>query len=229
MRGCSDVASPAKAYLEPETGGRIECLFNPSELKLSKSNKWDPPESTGQNAQALRFSKGQSGKLSMTLTLDTTASGEPVTTHTTRLLRLMQVDTALPGSDEARNKGRPPWVRFHWGDFHSFKAVLDKLDLTFTYFASNGDPLRAKAAVTLTQYEDDEAWPPQNPTSGTPLPHRLHQVQPGETIDRIAARHLGDSTIWRRLAEANDIDDPLALAPGQTLIIPHPTGVRRGD
>jgi LysM repeat protein len=222
------MSSPAKAYLEPETGGRIECLFNPSELKLSKANKWEPPDATGKNAQSLRFSQGQSGKLSMTLTLDTTATGEPVTRHTGKLLKLMQVDPGLPGSDEARNKGRPPWVRFHWGDFHSFKAVVEKLDLTFTYFASNGDPLRAKASVTLTQYEDDETWPPQNPTSGTPLPHRIHQVQPGETIDRIAAQHLGDPTQWRGLAEANRLDDPLALAPGQALVIPHARAVRRG-
>lgn len=227
------MSNPAKAYLEiepqAEVDGPIECLFNPSELKLSKMNKWEPPESTGQNAQALRFTKGQSGKLSMTLTLDTTDSGEPVTTHTNRLLHLMQVDKGLPGTDDARNKGRPPWVRFHWGGFRSFKAVLEKLDLSFTYFASNGDPLRAKANVTLTQYEDDEAWPPQNPTSGTPLPHRLHQVRPGETIDRIVAEHLDDATAWRIVAEANDIDDPVALTPGQMLIIPYPRGVRRGQ
>lgn len=222
------MAGTAKAYLEPETGGRIDCLFNPSELKLTKSNKWEPQESTGQSAQPLRFSKGESGKLTMSLTFDTTASGQPVTTHTNALLGLMQVDSGLPGSDEARNKGRPPWVRFHWGDFHSFKAVVDKLALTFTYFASNGDPLRAKAAVTLTQYEDDEAWPPQNPTSGTPLPHRLHQVQPGETVDRIAATHLGDPTQWRRVAEANGLTDPLRVEPGRTLVIPRTAVVRRG-
>ena len=76
------------------------------------------------------------------------------------------------------------------------------------------------AALTLTQYEEDMAFGPQNPTSGTPRPHRVHRVQPGETLDRISALHLGDSTKWRSIAEANGIEDPLDLRPGSLLAIP---------
>ncbi|CAN5915749.1 LysM peptidoglycan-binding domain-containing protein [soil metagenome] len=222
------MANPAKAELRSETGDSITCRFNPSEFKLSKSTKWEAPKAKGKNAQALRFQQGQSGMLSMTLTLDTTDNGEAVTTHTDKLLKLLHVDKDLAGADGARNKGRPPWVQFYWGSFTSFKAVLEKLDLTFTFFSSEGTPLRAKAAVTLKEFEPSDTWPPQNPTSGTPLPHRLHQVQPGETIDRIAATELGDPTRWRELAEANGIDDPLALPPGVTLVVPDAQGVARG-
>lgn len=222
------MANPTKAKLESETGTTIECLFNPSEFKLSKSTQWKAPEAKGKNAQSLRFQQGQSGTLSMTLVLDTTATGEAVTTHTNRLLQLMHVDRNLAGADSARNKARPPWVRFRWGDFTSFKAVLERLDLTYTYFSSTGVPLRAKASVTLKQFEDEDSWPPQNPTSGTPRPHRLHQTQPGETLDRISAVQLGDPTRWRELAEVNGLDDPLALTPGAVLIIPEAQGAPRG-
>jgi len=64
------------------------------------------------------------------------------------------------------------------------------------------------------------AFGPQNPTSGTPRPHRVHRVQPGETLDRIAAAHLGDATSWRVIAQANGIEDPLAVKPGTLLAIP---------
>ncbi|MBW3605389.1 MAG: LysM peptidoglycan-binding domain-containing protein [Actinobacteria bacterium] len=222
------MANPAKAKLESENGPPIECRFNPSEFKLSKSTQWKAPRAKGKNAQSLRFQQGQSGTLSMTLLLDTTDTGTPVTTHTNALLKLMHVDRNLAGADGSRNKARPPWVRFRWGGFTSFKAVLEKLDLTFTYFSSTGDPLRAKAVVTLKQFEDEDDWPPQNPTSGTPRPHRLHHVQPGETIDRIAATQLGDPTRWRELAEANGIDDPLTIPPSAVLIVPDTQGVPRG-
>jgi signal transduction histidine kinase len=46
------------------------------------------------------------------------------------------------------HRARPPWVRFRWGDFASFKAVVEQLELTFTYFSSRGSPLRANAVFT---------------------------------------------------------------------------------
>jgi nucleoid-associated protein YgaU len=42
----------------------------------------------------------------------------------------------------------------------------------------------------------------------------------GETLDRISARQYGVSTMWRLIAEANGINDPLALRPGAFLNIP---------
>jgi hypothetical protein len=111
-------------------------------------------------------------------------------------------------------------VKFHWGDLHSFKSIIDSLDLRFTYFSAAGMPLRAQVGMSLMQFEPDANWGPQNPTSGTPKPHRVHRVQKGETLDRISARHYGDSTRWRLIAEANGIHDPLALRPGSLLTIP---------
>ncbi len=219
---------PAKAYLLTEKGQRINCLFNPAELTISKSNSWTPVKGKGKTTPQLRFQEGQSGSMTMSLTLDTTDDGSDVTQHTNDLLNLMRVDTGLAGSDSQRNRARPPWVQFHWGGLHSFKAIVERLQIKFTYFASSGVPLRAKADITLKQYEDERAWGPQNPTSGTQVPHQVHRVQAGETIDRIAAVHYGDPTRWRLVAEANGVIDPLALEPGDILVIPEPRGVRRG-
>jgi nucleoid-associated protein YgaU len=97
--------------------------------------------------------------------------------------------------------------------------VVEALGLKFTYFSSDGTPLRAQASLTLRQFSD-EPWPPQNPTSGTPHPHSVHYVLPGETLDRIAATRYGDATRWRVLAEANRVIDPLALEPGTPLVVP---------
>ncbi len=122
---------------------------------------------------------------------DTTADGTAVTTYTDKLLKLMEVDTTLAGYDAARSNGRPPWVKFHWGTtLHSFKAVVKRMDVAFTYFSSEGLPLRANVSMSLEQFEPDANWGPQNPTSGTPKPNRTHQVQVGDTLDRIAGRVL---------------------------------------
>ncbi len=96
--------------------------------------------------------------------------------------------------------------------------------LSFTYFSSTGVPLRATAQLLLQQYDKSDAFGPQNPTSGTPSPHRVHRVQPGETLDRISAKYYGDSTRWRELANTNGIEDPLAVRPGTLLSIPRKSG-----
>jgi hypothetical protein len=49
---------------------------------------------------------------------------------------------------------------------------------------------------------------------------RTHVVEAGDSLDRLAARYLGAPTEWRRLAVANALSDPLAIGPGQVIVIP---------
>src|SRR5215210_7299800 len=221
------MASGQKAYLETESGDRIDCLFNPAEFSISQSNGWEGRNAPGRNAPQLEFTGGQSGTMSLELFFDTTADGSAVTKHTDKLLDVMRIDERLPGHDSTRTNGRPQWVVFHWGDLHSFKAVVDSLNLSFTYFSSTATPLRAKATLSLKQWQDEGKWRPQNPTSGTPAPHRVHLLQVGETLDRLASRYYGDSGAWRLIAHANSIVDPLRMKPGTLLVIPKAQGMAR--
>jgi hypothetical protein len=228
MTSVSDAATqPVKAELEVEVGDPFEFLFNPAELSISKSNTWEAPAAKGRNAPKLRFQGGGAGSLSFTATFDTTHDGSDVTEHTNRLLALMRTNEQVQGSDKQRNKARPPWVRFRWGHLQSFKAVIESLSVSFTYFASDGTALRAVADMTLKQFEDETTHALQNPTSHTPAPRRVHRLQPGETLDRLAGVYYGDATRWRRIARANGIADPLALVPGIELAIPEPEVVSR--
>lgn len=214
--------APVKAYLLIEGNQKIDCLFNPAELAISKSNSWNAGESKGRNAPELRFQGGQSATISLSLTFDTTRDGSDVTEHTSKLLDLMKVNPALPGGNPGNNSGRPPWVEFHWGKLRSFRAILERLQMRFTYFASTGMPLRAKADLSLKQWKDDTERLLQNPTSSTPAPHTVHMVLPGETLDRVASQHYQDPARWRLIAEANAIIDPLQVLPGTALVIPEP-------
>ncbi len=214
------MTAPIKASLRTEQNKEIFFLFNPADLTIAKTNTWQSPESKGRNAPELRFQAGQSGTLTFSITLDTTADGTDVSEHTNALLDLLKVDQSLAGSDPKSNKARPPWVEFRWGKLQSFKAVVERLQIKYTYFASDGMPLRAKADLTLKQYKDEAQKPLQNPTSHTPTLHSVHRLVYGETLDRVAAKHYADPSRWRLIAEANGIVDPIAVRPGDLLIIP---------
>lgn len=227
------MAGFAKARLEPEPDSKIkkiECMFNPTTLTISKGSTWKPAEAWKNDAPNMVFDSGQSGQLDVTLTLDTTDTGEPVTQFTNAILMLMKVFTkpGLPGNGkEAKSKViRPPWVRFSWGRSYSFKSVVTSAKITFTYFSSDGKPLRATVVLKLQQFEDEDEgkdrkkWPLQNPTSYTPELHTLHTIKAGETLDQIAFQHYGDSTLWKAIARSNMILDPLELTVGTHLQIP---------
>lgn len=215
-----------KAFLKTESNQTIECMFNPDKFGFAMSNRWESNRVPGVGSPSLRYAGGNSGAFDLDLVFDTTADGTSVTTHTNKLLKLMEVDETLQSFDQSRNTGRPPWVTFHWGtNVHTFKAIITNLKVTFTYFSNEGLPLRASVQASFEQFEPDANWTRQNPTSGTPTPHRTHQVGPGDTLDRIAARYYGDATMWRRIAAANGIHDPLAISPGQILAIPERAAV----
>jgi hypothetical protein len=218
------MAELEKAFLELETGARIPCLFNPAAITIGRSNNWAGAPMPGKGVNRLRYTGANSGWMKLELTFDTTSDGTPVSNYTGKIMGLFDLDTELPGTDETSNNARPSTLTFHWGDLHSFPAVLTNASLSFTYFSSTGVPLRATMSLELRQYEASQAFGPQNPTSGTPRPHRVHRVQPGETLDRISARYYGDSTRWRELAAANGVEDPLALRPGLLLSVPRRSG-----
>lgn len=212
-----------KAFLtvEGKSSHKIPCMFNPETISITKTNTWNSTAMPGQHVQEAQFAGQEAATMSLHLFFDTTDTGKPVTNYTGEILALMDLNESLPDTDDSTNNARPSYVTFHWGrNLTSFPAVITIATVSFEYFSSQGVPLRAKMDLTLKQYQQDDAYTRQNPTSGTPQPHRVHRVQPGETLDRISARYYGDSTRWRLLAGANAIEDPLALRPGSLLSVP---------
>ena len=47
-----------KAYLEVETGARIECMFNPATFSFSQSNRWESDQIPGKATPTMRYAGG---------------------------------------------------------------------------------------------------------------------------------------------------------------------------
>jgi len=213
-----------KAYLLSETDTRIPFMFNPGDLEFSKSTVWTPNNSPGSNAPQLTFDSGQSVEFKLTAIFDSTETRTPITEITDKLYKLTITDKKVKGTQEDRNIKRPPWVQFHWGKLRTFKAVITSFNLKYTYFSSEGMPLRAEVSMSFRQFMDSEVTPPQNPTSGTPNPGQVRRLEAGQYLDTVADELYGDPSRWRSIANANNIDDPLALDPGRVLLIPELEG-----
>ncbi len=202
----------------------VDCLFNPREYSFSKSNSWEKQKNAGGNMPQVTFAGGEPASLQIELLFDTYLEGgekaEDVRKkYTEKIWNLMKVDPTL--AQKKPKKARPPFVRFHWGKAWSFVGVITSIQEKFTLFTSNGTPVRATLAITFQQLKDEGTLPPQNPTSGGIGGERVWTVSEGDTLGWIASREFGDSTQWRRIAEANHLQDVRELRPGMILVIPN--------
>jgi len=59
-------------------------------------------------------------------------------------------------------------------------------------------------------------------SSTAPSPDRTYEVQPGDSLSKIAKREYGNANAWNKIFEANKdtIKDPDKIFPGQKLKIP---------
>lgn len=114
-------------------------------------------------------------------------------------------------------KPQPPLLVFTWGKVR-FVGYIKTLNVTYMHFGADGSPVHAKASIAMT--EEPEADGDHNPTSGGPPGRRTHRVGAGDSLQSIAYREYATPTVWRRIAEANGIDDPLRLRLGAELLVP---------
>ena len=202
---------------EKSGGVSIDCMFNPFEYTVTKTNTYKEERSNRSDVPGFEFEKAGPQALKLTLVFDTFEDGEDVSLETNKLWKLMESKTRREGN--RNRKVPPPEVAFEWGVFR-FVAVITTMMQKFTLFKPDGTPVRASVQVTFTQHKDLNDYPNQNPTSGGGDIERVWRVIAGDRLDTIAYQVYGDATKWRMIATYNGIMNPLKLQPGQQLIIP---------
>jgi nucleoid-associated protein YgaU len=109
-------------------------------------------------------------------------------------------------------------VRFQWGAVTGFPAHITSVSVKYTLFTPSGTPVRAVCTVQMEEMGGETSG--QNPTSGALAARSVHTMVDGDSLPSIAYAEYGDPTLWRVLAEANDIDDPMRLPVGRPLLVP---------
>lgn len=193
----------------------VSFQFNPKEYSINKSVTWRPTEQKGSDVPPVEFVQGEGRTVSMSLFVDTYEDHSDAWDFVKKLQLLTQVDAA---NAKGADKARPPRVQFHWANGPKpFPAVIKSVNVTYTMFHPDGRPARANITLSMQEVKDEE--PPQNPTSVGGAGRRSHRVVAGETLDLIAYQELGSANLWKHIAQANDLDNPLSIRAGQVLVI----------
>ena len=194
-----------KRYIPP--GETIKVLFNPNEYRLAVSNQFAEAAIPGLAAPLLQFGRGNASTLSMQLFFDTYEQRTDVRQYSGKIIKLLEIDPDLHA---------PPVCMFAWGHLE-FVGVLERADQRFTLFLSDGTPVRATVDVTFKEFFESKKQAGQLQSADFA---KHYVVRRGDTLSSIAGQEFGDPALWRPIAEANRIDNPLALQPGQVLVIP---------
>ena len=206
-------ALPIPGLGAEDKDSEITFMFNPTEYRISQSASITHSQNVREPGGDIQYTGTSGLTVQMQLFFDDFASAKgDVTPKITKLLSWQYPNLA--------KQVGPPYVKFEWGNkqLQNFKGVITSLNISYTLFGKSGTPIQAKVDLTLDGKFDP--MPGTNPTSHASDMRRVHSVVEGETIAMIAFAELGQSIYWRAIAEANGIDDPLRIRPGQFLLIP---------
>ncbi|QFZ22278.1 CIS tube protein [Saccharothrix syringae] len=194
----------------------ITFQFNPRELSLTKNAKWERSRQPNVPKSGTPEFKGSDPcKLTLEVFLDATERMDDGVVKKVEQLFACCVPTE---DSRQHGKGSPPWVVFKWGGMTGFPAFVSSVSAKYTLFTPAGVPVRATCTVNLEEISGEPGG--QNPTSGALAARDSHVVVAGDSLQSLAYRAYGNAELWREIAEANDIDDPMRLRPGRRLLVP---------
>lgn len=210
---------PAGGGCEPgDQIDEISFQFNPKELSIQKAAKWERTPARGaKTAGPPEFKGADPCKLTLEMFLDATdkMDGSVVAKVEQLFHCCVPTDASLKNK---KQKASPPLVILTWGGVKSFPAFVTSVQAKYTLFTPGGMPIRATCSVSLEEMPGDPKK--QNPTSGALATSSVHTVVAGDSLASIAYREYGDPTLWRPLAAFNEVDDPIRMRLGSTLLLP---------
>jgi nucleoid-associated protein YgaU len=233
-----------RAYFENlETGEQVEVQFNPTELTFSKASTLAEIAIPGLDSPVIQFVRGATETLSVELFFDNTDEGmgdtaPGVTEKVDQFYRLVKQNA---------DTHAPPRLRFSWGQPAPgatsvgalepaaeasnapfwFTCVVESLERRYLLFSPTGVPLRARLTVRLREYKTVEQMiAPLHSADHT----QWHVLKRRERLDQISFNAYSSPAEWRRIADENQIENPLRIIPGTILKIPPmktPSAIRR--
>ncbi len=115
---------------------------------------------------------------------------------------------------------KPPPLLFIWGA-QLMRCVLVSAQITHERFDSAGNPTRTKIVVTVKEEFNIFGMLPTNPTSGGLPGRQRHVMAHSENLQTLSTAAYGNPRMWRGVAEANGVDDPFRVRPGDTIYLPN--------
>jgi len=198
----------------------IEAMYNPKEFTIETRNQFQITAIPGLPTPITQFVSGEAQKLSLDLFFDSYEKKDDVRKLTGKVLKLIKIDKKLHA---------PPICKFTWGgkpiagdtpgEKNEFLGVIDSITQKFTMFHESGIPVRATLTLSISEYQTIQQQLEELDLQSAD--HTKHIIfKQGDSLWLLANEEYGDSSYWRTIANANNIDNPRHIKPGTELNFP---------
>jgi hypothetical protein len=209
-------------------GSPFTVMYNPESFSMSHRSKFYGLRGIQVRGRHARFANTQGQTLKLDLILDGTGvssfgpdglgvltglNARSVSRQVQEFLNLcMYMDGDLH---------EPKFLKIQWGrgELKAFDCRLQSVDIAYTSFERNGEPLRAKLSTVFAEdLEPKKQLLLENKKS--PDLTRSREVKSGDTLPSLCKEIYGDAGLYLWVARENQLDDFRNLTPGQRLRFP---------
>lgn len=202
-------------------GEKFEAMINPAGYERTSKISYSKKEVMGQAGDETKYYATHADKFVLKeLILDATGAVMAKNSATTdpvpikkQVELLKKVIYKFKGE-----KHEAPIVLLQWGSF-LFLGRVESLKLDYTLFKPNGDPLRAKVALTFFEYKSTQEISKEASLESPDLTH-LVEVKAGDTLPLLCYRIYRDCNYYIDIARINRLADFRDLKPGTKLRFP---------
>jgi Contractile injection system tube protein len=199
-------------------------MYNPTSFSVSHEIKHDELGALTVGNMVKKFLSANPRTVSMELFFDGTgASPSSLGVSANDLSGIQsvenQINNFLLGAYQISGViHRPNFIMIIWGSF-IMTGVLSSANVTYTMFATDGSPLRAKLAITIKEHTESKllikALSLQSPDLSKSI-----TVQEGDTLPLLCFREYGDASYYIKVAKVNNLKNYRKLIQGTELLFP---------
>jgi nucleoid-associated protein YgaU len=199
----------------------FEAMFNPATYSETYALVLGKKQGVNASGAAVDYAYTKPSELTLDLVLDGTGVdemgisllGAPQTVKD-RVKKFRQVTHDYDG-----DLHEPYYLKVAWGTHLVMDCRLSKVDIKYTKFERNGDPLRAVLTVKLVSDIDPKRRSKLENKKSPDVTH-ARIVRSGDTLPLLTKDIYGSSSSYLDVARFNDLDDFRNLIPGRQLLFP---------
>ena len=190
-------------------GTVIPVQFNPSAYSVEENNSFSEKKLMGLKGIVNQFIGSKKSDLTLELMFDSTSLGTDVRSLIKPFDLIVDIDNTLHA---------PPPCSFVWGTF-LYEGIVTLFKKEFTFFFSTGTPARVKVSITLKPYASVKKKVKGLNFQSSDISKKRIFLE-GDTLFSMAYKEYKNPALWRKIAEENEIDNPLDIPFGKELLLP---------
>lgn len=206
-------------FKDPDFKSRAEkrpiiVQINPEKYSHTHQTEYETLQGTGTAGAPLEFSKIKPEKVSFELLLDGTGVYRPIVDVGKFIRQFKKLVYDYNGEIHS-----PNYLKLVWGEQMVFRCVLTQLDINYTMFKPDGNPLRATLNVSFEEFQNACQVTREEQRQSPDLTHVV-LIKAGDTLPVLCNKVYGTPDYYLQVAKINRLKDFRNLPVGRKLSFP---------